>query len=160
MWPHYRRAVASWMAEYFEYDPLVLARMVERTLGSNSRSGLPPPLSATDQNLFLSRLRAHLYANHRVPAGRTTLNAIGDLIAGSDAKHGVASVVTFNFDDLLERELEGRRVKVQPVIDAKRVRAPGIPIVHAHGFIPRTGPISRKDVVFAEPDYQWIRSTR
>ena len=153
MWPHYRRAVASWMTEYFDYDPLVLARMVERTLGSHSRSDVPPPLAATDQNLFLSRLRTHLYANHRVPAGRTTLNAIGDLIASSDAKRGVSSVVTFNFDDLLEHELEGRRVKVQPVIDKNRVRGPGIPIVHAHGFIPRSGPIARKDIVFAEPDY-------
>jgi hypothetical protein len=27
MWPHYRRAVASWMTDYFQYDPLVLARM-------------------------------------------------------------------------------------------------------------------------------------
>jgi hypothetical protein len=153
MWPHYRRAVASWMTEYFDYDPLVLARMVERTLGSNSRSDVPPPLSATNQNLFLNRLRAHLYANHRVPTGRTTLNAIGDLIARSDLKHGVASVVTFNFDDLLERELEGRRVKVQSVVDARRVNRQGMPIVHAHGFIPESGPISRKDVVFAEPDY-------
>jgi hypothetical protein len=125
--------------------------MVERTLGSDSRSDVAP--SATNQALFLSRLRSHLYANHRVPSERTTLNAIGDLIARSNASRGVASVVTFNFDDLLERELERRRVRVQPVIDAKRVNGNGIPIVHAHGFIPRTGPISRKDVVFTEPDY-------
>ena len=32
MWPHYRRAVASWMTDYFDYNPLVLARMVERDL--------------------------------------------------------------------------------------------------------------------------------
>ena len=31
-WPHYRRAVASWMTDYFDYNPLVLARMVERDL--------------------------------------------------------------------------------------------------------------------------------
>ena len=36
LWPHYRRALASWMTDYFEYDPLVLARMVER----NPCSGL------------------------------------------------------------------------------------------------------------------------
>src|SRR6185503_2100574 len=147
MLPHYLRAVASWMTDYFDYDPLVLARMVERTLGSDSRSEIAPPLSATDQNLFLSRLRSHLYANHRVPAGRTTLNAVVDLIAKSTANRGVASVVTFNFDDLLERELQKRRVKVQSVIDAKRVDGNSIPIVHAHGSIPRSGRISRKDIV-------------
>lgn len=153
MWPHYRRAVASWMTDYFEYDPLVLARMVERTLGSHVRSDVAPPLAAMDQSLFLARLRGHLYANHRVPGGRTTLNAVGDLIARSNANRGVASVVTFNFDDLLERELLRRRVKVQSVVDARRVDGSGMPIVHAHGFIPQSGPISRKDVVFTEPDY-------
>jgi hypothetical protein len=153
MWPHYRRAVASWMADYFEYDPLVLARIVERSLGSHSRSDVPPPLPATNQNLFLARLRAHLYANYREPRERTTLNAVGDLIASSNANRGVASVVTFNFDDLLERELKGRRVRVQSVVDATRVNGNGIPIVHAHGFIPRMGPLSRSDVVFTEPDY-------
>jgi hypothetical protein len=35
--PQYRRAVASWMTDYFDYDPLVLARMVERDLGSQMR---------------------------------------------------------------------------------------------------------------------------
>jgi len=30
IWPHYRRALASWMTDYFDYSPLVLARMVER----------------------------------------------------------------------------------------------------------------------------------
>src|ERR1043165_856374 len=36
LWPHYRRAVASWMTEYFHYDPLVLARMVERELSART----------------------------------------------------------------------------------------------------------------------------
>ena len=40
MWPHYRRAVASWMTDYFDYDPLVLARMVERDLRLKT-SGMP-----------------------------------------------------------------------------------------------------------------------
>src|ERR1700754_4819480 len=44
MWPHYRRAVASWMTDYFDYDPLVLARMVERDLGGS----------------FLERLRSYI----------------------------------------------------------------------------------------------------
>src|SRR3954467_13787777 len=37
VWPHYRRALASWMTDYFEYNPLVLARMVERDLRARTR---------------------------------------------------------------------------------------------------------------------------
>src|SRR6516162_9188377 len=56
MWPHYRRAVASWMTDYFEYDPLVLARMVERDLRIRN-SGMPKPAKkqADRQDLFLAR---------------------------------------------------------------------------------------------------------
>ena len=106
MWPHYRRAVASWMTDYFDYDPLVLARMVERDLrhkNSKLPRGSNKPADRVD--LFLERLRTHLYANYKEPAGTTTLTAIADLIAKGNSRSGVDSVVTFNFDDLLEAEL-------------------------------------------------------
>jgi hypothetical protein len=54
LWPHYRRAVASWMTDYFDYDPLVLARMVERDL--RIRSARPSTTSvpvADGELLFL-----------------------------------------------------------------------------------------------------------
>jgi hypothetical protein len=154
MWPHYRRAVASWMTDYFDYDPLVLARMVERDLRlKNSRSLRPARPSTGGVDLFLERLRAHLYANFRKPAGTTILAAIGELIAKSDSRSGIDSVVTFNFDDLLEAELRQRRVAVQSVTSAARQQGRGLRVIHPHGFIPSEGPISREDVVFTEPDY-------
>src|SRR5436190_5891540 len=30
--PHYRRALASWLADYFEYNPVILARIIEDNL--------------------------------------------------------------------------------------------------------------------------------
>ena len=75
----------------------------------------------------------------------------GDL--GASASRGVEAVVTFNFDDLLERELRRRRVPVQPIGDATRSDGDGLRIIHAHGYIPAEGPLSRRDVVFTEPDY-------
>jgi hypothetical protein len=77
MWPHYRRAVASWMTDYFDYDPLVLARMVERDLrlkNSAMPRGATTPADRAD--LFLYRLRSHMYANYREPKGPTILQAI------------------------------------------------------------------------------------
>src|ERR1700752_5380733 len=60
MWPHYRRAVALWMTDYFDYDPLVLALMDERDLRHRKS---PVPRGARISPLrtypFLDRLRAH-----------------------------------------------------------------------------------------------------
>jgi hypothetical protein len=154
MWPHYRRAVASWMTDYFDYDPLVLARMVERDLRlRSSRTPRGANQSADGVDLFLERLRTHMYASYREPAGKTTLTAIGELISKNNSRSGVDSVVTFNFDDLLEAELRRRKVAVQTVTSKDRQRAGGLRLIHPHGYVPRDGPISRQDIVFTEPDY-------
>lgn len=150
MWPHYRRAVASWMTDYFDYDPLVLARMVERHLREVPTDASPHGGTAS---LFLERLRAHMYANLRKPHERTLLAAIADLVARGGSRSGVEAIVTFNFDDLLEHELERKRVKVQPVTSGARQDGSGLPVIHVHGFIPQSGPLLRDDIVFTEPDY-------
>jgi hypothetical protein len=81
-WPHYRRAVASWMTDYFDYNPLVLARMVERDLRLKTPEKLDRVNPSFDElDLFLERLRTYLYANYREPAKKTILAAIAGLIA-------------------------------------------------------------------------------
>jgi hypothetical protein len=152
MWPHYRRAVASWMTDYFDYDPLVLARMVERDLRVRKLAARQKR-SADKIDHFLERLRSYMYANYREPGGRTTLQAISALIAKGNKGSGVESVVTFNFDDLLERELRRRKVTVQSITSSDRQQGPGLRVIHAHGFVPKDGPLARKDIVFTEPDY-------
>jgi hypothetical protein len=151
MWPHYRRAVAAWMTDYFDYDPLILARMVERNLGRNRTTGAVAP-PGTKSLQFLLRLRTHLYANYHKPPGRTVLQSIAELIARHKPS-GVDSVVSFNFDDLLEQELRLQRVKFQTVTSKARQQGSGLRVIHAHGWIPRTGPIGANDIIFTEPDY-------
>jgi hypothetical protein len=152
LWPHYRRAVASWMTEYFDYDPLVLARVVERNPGGGlRRNRVRGPAPAPER--FLKALRMHLYAEHRQPPRRTALRALADLIARGDEWSGVDSVVTFNFDDLLESELRPKGVRVRSIVSGAREKGDGLRVIHAHGYVPRTGPISRGDLVFTEPDY-------
>ena len=146
MWPHYRRAVASWMTDYFAYDPLVLARLVEHSL--SKREGASADGEISD---FLERVREHLYARLHPPTSRTLLRAVGDLLARPVT--GVAAVVTFNFDDLLEEELQDRNVPFVPIVSPDRQSGPGVRILHVHGFVPRQGPIARAPMVFTEPDY-------
>jgi len=146
--------VASWMTDYFEYNPLVLARMVERDLKrKNPAIGHNGPSSNERPERFLERLRQHIYAHYREPTGRTAIQAIADLIGRSNSRSGIDSIVTFNFDDLLERELQRRRVAVHRIASGDRQNGSGLRVIHAHGCVPMDGPISRKDIIFTEPDY-------
>ena len=151
LWPHYRRAVASWMTDYFDYDPLVLARMVESSLAKRAEDG------PEEEALFLERLRTHLYAHTRTTASRTMLSAVADLLARPGS--GIRSVVTLNFDHLLEEALRARGTAHTTVVGPGRPRGDGVRIVHVHGSVPREGAIVRETLVFTEPDYHRLTET-
>jgi len=156
MWPHYRRALSSWMTDYFDYSPLVLARMVERD--ARKRSKRKGRQEDDSEQIFLEKLRAQLYAQFRTPRNkRTTLQAVADLIKRS--KGNVRGVVSFNFDGLLEEELAKRRVPTMSVVDGTRQHSNAFPIIHPHGFVPQHGPIERGRLIFTEDDYHKLTET-
>jgi hypothetical protein len=74
------------------------------------------------------------------------------------SKAGIRAVITFNFDDLLEEELEARRIAHRPVFREGQSADPDeLPIYHVHGFLPRD-PISYqgidpKQLAFSEEGY-------
>jgi len=151
--PHYRRALASWLADYFEYNPVILARMIEDDIRERGRkSGLPQ-----SPDPFLVHLREHLYSSYQPDSRPTTLTAIANFIAKSNG--GIPAVVSFNFDDLLEQELSTRGVDHLIVTTGARRGHDRLPIIHPHGFIPRTGDLLASDVVFTERHYHALTET-
>ena len=157
IWPHYRRALASWMTDYFDYSPLVLARMVERDARRRAkRKGAQETLDG--EQIFLEKLRTQLYAQCKPPRRkRTTLQAVADLIKRS--RGNIRCVVSFNFDGLLEEELAKRKVPTISIVDSKRYQSGPFPIIHPHGFVPRQGEIERTRLVFTEDDYHKLTET-
>src|SRR5689334_21321151 len=157
VWPHYRRALASWMTDYFDYSPLVLARMVERDSRKRAkRKGTPQVVDG--EQIFLEKLRTQLYAQCKAPQGkRTTLQAVAELIKRS--KGNIRCVVSFNFDGLLEEELEKHKVPTVSIVDGTRQHSGNFPIIHPHGFVPRQGAIERTRLVFTEDDYHKLTET-
>ena len=157
MWPHYRRALASWMTDYFDYSPLVLARMVERDAKKRAKKkGVQQP--ADGEQIFLEKLRTQLYVQYKPPrVKRTTLQAVADLIKRS--KGNVRGVVSFNFDGLLEEELAKRKVPTVSIVDGSRQHSGSFRIIHPHGFVPRQGPIDRDHLIFTEDDYHKLTET-
>ena len=155
MLPHYRRALASWMTDYFDYSPLVLARMVEQDARRRSkRKGAREPVDGTP--IFLEKLRTQLYAECKRPKinQRTTLEAIGDLIQRN--RGNLRCIINFNFDGLLEEELERRQIPTISIFDGTRQHSGDFRIIHPHGYVPRSGPIARDHVVFTENDYHLL----
>jgi len=154
--PHYRRALAEWVTDYFDYDPVVLARVIKTDVRRrHARKGAPDEEA---DRVFRERVRERLYAAyHQIrqrPQARpvTTLGAVADLVKRAAGRGHVQAVVTFNFDDLLERALQQRRVRHHVIHDGARATGAGIPVIHPHGFLPLTKPPSA-DIVFTEDDY-------
>lgn len=152
---HYRRALASWLVDYYGYDPVVLARVVKneiRRRASRRRGGEP----GEGEALFLEKVREHLYPNPPLtPPEPTALTAVADLIKKSSEDVGVAGVVSFNFDDLLEKKLSGS-VEVRPVWSGGRREDEGFPILHPHGYLPQDGSVEGCNLVFTEDDYHGL----
>jgi len=153
----FRRALAAWLVDYYEYDPIILARVVKNEIRrrASRRSGE----AADPQALFLEKVREHLYPRHPPgPREPTTLTAVADFIKKSSEDSGITAVVSFNYDDLLERKLEGS-VEFRPVWSDRRRRDKRLPILHPHGFLPREGDFKDCDLVFTEDDYHGLTTS-
>lgn len=117
----------------------------------------PPALATSEQRtaaLFAAILRKVLYKSEpRQPARRSMSSDTLDLVARAVKKNAmlpenerrIADVITFNVDDLLERQINAgcrRRIPwAVPIARASALRpipSPrSIPIYHLHGFIPK-----------------------
>ena len=154
LFPNYRRTLSSWLADYFEYNPVILARMIEDDIRQHARR----KRSREDDRLsFLETIRRHLYASVKSDPTGTTLVAIADFIKRS--KGHIPAIVTFNFDDLLERELRKRRGEHTSVHTAARVGHAVLPIIHPHGLIPQVGDLTESNVIFTERHYHQLMET-
>ena len=152
-------AMNQWFVEEFEYDPTVVARGIREEIRAeitNAHEQLEAGALELDvERRFLLRLRHTLYAHETRPkaGARTTLSAVADLIARSAPSGNVAAVITPNFDDLLERELKARGIRSVSVWQWDQRSAPGLRVVHSHGFIPRRGALGGQSIVLAEDEY-------
>ena len=150
--PNYLMAIAEWMLGEKKESLDTIIRKIKRTWGNN----------------FYDLLKQNLYLNFSengmpvLPPGlleaNRTLESVVRLCAASvPGTSGVKSVITYNYDDLLEIGLK----KINRNNDFSTVWASDtvleedrIPIYHVHGFIPFEGEGSgMDDMVFSEEQY-------
>lgn len=102
---------------------------------------------------FSSELRDALYRDN--PNTSEIIEAIVELSRPQRDGKPLDSLITFNFDNLIEEALEKSRVK-HKIIYAEGVRsnASELPVYHVHGYLPRKGKIlNDREIVFSEDAY-------
>lgn len=102
---------------------------------------------------FVDKVRNVLYSN--ICRESPLIKTICDIIC--DCNKRVQSVITYNYDDLIEEELKKRDFEHYSVFRKNRSNDYyKFPIYHVHGFVPEKGNASR--IVLCEDDYHEIYS--
>ena len=78
------------------------------------------------------------------------LPKIAELIRDCD---NIESVITFNYDDFLESELEKKKVPFTSVHEKGALEGKDLPIYHVHGYIPRSRKGGSREITLFEEDY-------
>lgn len=97
---------------------------------------------------FVDLIRKVLYIT--TPKESKLVDAVADCIESGTLE----SVITYNYDDVLERELAKRKITFASVDGQNRPLSNQFPIFHVHGFIPSVQDKSfDKNVVLSEDEY-------
>lgn len=133
---------------------LMLARYIRRGLSAGSGS---------EQNEFIRSVTDQLYGlrNQRFSVSSPLIKAIASLCTPSRTGAKIKSVLTYNFDDLLERELESRQLAYRSIFEEIDLAGPEeLPVYHVHGFLPedrvKYPNIKKATLVFSEEGYHQI----
>jgi len=102
---------------------------------------------------FSSELRDALYQEN--PNTSDIIEAIVELSCPQRDGKPLDSLITFNFDNLIEEALDKSRVKYKAIYaEGMRSKSSELPLFHVHGYLPRNGRIPRdRDIVFSEDAY-------
>jgi hypothetical protein len=142
-----KTAMAQDLQKLHAASPLLEARYIRKGLGDTFGD-------AVGRSLYEG-----LPADVRVTSA--TLDAIARLCVPRRDGPGIRAIVTYNFDDLLERHLKDVDVKAKPVYrEGDGVAPDELGVFHVHGFLPReTGAydgLSESLLVFSEEGYHEV----
>lgn len=135
---------------------LTLARYIRKGLSAGSEK---------EQMEFIKAVTTGLYSlrNKQFSLSSPLIKEIASLCTPTRTGAKVRSVITYNFDDLIERELETRGLAIRSIFEDIELAAPEeLPIYHVHGFLPENrsnySNLDRTTLVFSEEGYHQIYS--
>lgn len=104
-------------------------------------------------NDFLPQLRDALYSEKL--ATRDIIDAIVELARPQRNVKALDSIITFNFDGMIEENLKENSIQYKAISKEGTRNTPNeLPVYHVHGYLPREGRIKREtEIVFSEEAY-------
>lgn len=145
--------LAQQVRRFNDRNPIIDARHIRRKLST----------SVTDDSEFIEAVRKTLYELRKKENNNESplLKSISSLCTPSRERPKVRSVVTYNFDDLLERELILKKLKFKSVTaEDDTYKISELPVHHAHGYLPEESnngtTIAANSLVFSEECYHRI----
>ena len=99
----------------------------------------------------------HVYTGQQPeisPLETNMIKSIVEIARPKRNKKGIESIITFNFDDLIESALAQQYIKHRPIWgEGQFYEADELPIYHVHGFLPQHGRLDSPNLVFSEEAY-------
>ena len=133
-------------------------KLVKELMDQNNSSPLLQTrfLKQGIENEFESVVRDILYKN--VQDTSSLLNEIGQLCIPKRGKFGIQAIINYNFDDLIETNLEKLRLNYRSVYTEGVIpENDEIGVYHVHGFLPRKSDayenLTKSLLVFSEEGY-------
>lgn len=133
---------------------LTLARYIRKGMSAGS---------GTERNQFIESVTTQLYElrDRRFSLASELIREIVSLCAPTRSGAKVRAVITYNFDDLLERVLRDRDIAYRTIFEEQELAEPEeLPVYHVHGFLPENrseySNLDRSTLVFSEEGYHKI----
>ncbi|OUS09979.1 hypothetical protein A9Q93_13280 [Nonlabens dokdonensis] len=121
--------------------------------------------SDTESKEFIKAITKNLYKlrNTKKPIDSKLIKAIVELCIPKRTGAKVKSVVTYNFDDLIERQLIKQSIQFHSIYSDDDFNDPDeLPVYHVHGFLPENENdyegLDKSTLVFSEEGYHLIYS--
>lgn len=120
-----------------KYSNLIIGKFLKNNLGRD----------------FQREVRNALYSSQI--SDTETINAIVNLARPQRDRKPLDSIITFNFDSLIEERLDSNNIKYKAIYsEGNKHHSDEIPIYHVHGYLPKTGKIPpESNIVFSEDAY-------
>ena len=141
------KAITNKFIEINNSSALAIARYLKAGLSSKDNDAV-----------FISAVKNALYTSQRTSS--SLIESIRNLCIPKSSGAKVKSIITYNFDDLIEISLSGAELKYKTIYrDEEQYESHELPIYHVHGFIPGNGKLDRETpLIFSEEAYHKVYS--
>lgn len=121
--------------------------------------------NTTESKEFIQAITKNLYGlrNENKKLDSDLIKAIVEMCMPRRTGAKIKSVVTYNFDDLIERQLKNQSIQYNSIFaDTDIIDPDELPIFHVHGFLPQSPNdyefLEKSTLVFSEEGYHQIYS--